>query len=583
MNRIHNITLDSGNKIGESKLNFFADYFLFVNDYIGLLDDIPLENHLSIVEKILAQIKDNLYDSIPYLDNYLSSPFLQDELAKEFLSYNELIQYIAEYQGFKEKRNIKIKWIKQNQDFILTLHRFKSELEEGLFRKALDAIKSLMSCPHGLSYHINEIKYYTNIMVSEYLFRGFSKKDIKTFLSSTFSKNKYDFIFPEAIKTPEEKSEYLQQVKLKKQLEAFWRAFNKEIHESNFIFRIKNITAEDDFSFIYNKVTFKSNQHEMFISLRKGVYDKLDLKIVDRFFRGQDKIVLAVISIQFSSFETALQQARNQINKELSYLNYTTGANAILDPFEYVTLSPEFTFAGGSVQLDKNSDDITIDNHKEKLEDNPYKYLDDVNSPAKDHLLKFENAFTQAISSKKPNDYWQYIENLIQSALPNNKKEVKSYVSSILLLNSFSYHQNQILRYTLNAITPFNSSAERIGIDIKRQLEIFQKWEQQSLKSLSEEVNNDFINHIIDNYTNALEWLPLGNDYYKSILKEAYEQRNFYVHQGSEHPKAVTKLQITLPRLVARLRWLLLEEIRNHPKLDFKQILDSLKEKGEKN
>ncbi len=554
---------------------------MFATDYIGLLDNLPFENHLSITEKILAQIHKNLYKSIPYLDNYLSSPFLKDELAKEFSNYKKLTSYTEEYEKLKFKE--KVEWIEKNEGFINTLNKFKNELGKGLFRKALDAIESLASCPCELSCHINEIKYYTHIIVSEYLFNGFSKKEIKNFLNSTLEKEKYTFIFPEEIKTLEEKNKYLQNVNLKEQFEAFWCAFKKNSYESYLLFRVKNIKAEDDFCFTYDNATFYSGQHVKFAHLKEERDDKLDSMMVDRLFRHEDKLIIAVISIQFSSFENALQLAINQINKELTYLNYITGANALLDPFEYITLSPEFTLDGGSVKFDKSFEDIRIDNHRERLEDNPYKYLDGVVSKAKDHLLNFEDTFIQAVSSKKPNDYWQYLENLIQSAILNKDKVVKEYVSSILLLKSFQYHQDQVLRYILNAIAPlpFNCSAERIGIDKKRQAEIFQKWEQQSLNSLSKEINNDFINHIIDNYVNGLNFSALKK-YYYSILTETYEQRNFYIHQGSEHPKAVIKLQITLPRLVARLRWLLLEEIKNNPSLDLKEILDSLKEKGEK-
>ncbi len=43
----------------QSKMRYFADYFLVTNDYLGRLPKLPFDNPLSLVNKIIFQIENN--------------------------------------------------------------------------------------------------------------------------------------------------------------------------------------------------------------------------------------------------------------------------------------------------------------------------------------------------------------------------------------------------------------------------------------------------------------------------------------------------------------------------------------------
>jgi len=43
----------------QEKMRFFADYFLYVNEYLGRLPDIHFDNPYSLLDKIIFQIENN--------------------------------------------------------------------------------------------------------------------------------------------------------------------------------------------------------------------------------------------------------------------------------------------------------------------------------------------------------------------------------------------------------------------------------------------------------------------------------------------------------------------------------------------
>ncbi len=88
----------------EKKINLFLDYFRFVSEHIGLIDDLPLENHLSLVEKIIFQIKHNPNHRVSYIGNYLTNPLLKDPFIKKFSTFAGLEPLIKEYNRSGEKK-----------------------------------------------------------------------------------------------------------------------------------------------------------------------------------------------------------------------------------------------------------------------------------------------------------------------------------------------------------------------------------------------------------------------------------------------------------------------------------------------
>ena len=55
----------------EEKVNFFADYYRFINSRVGYIKQFRLDTPESIINKIYWQLLTNYYKSKPYVTNYL--------------------------------------------------------------------------------------------------------------------------------------------------------------------------------------------------------------------------------------------------------------------------------------------------------------------------------------------------------------------------------------------------------------------------------------------------------------------------------------------------------------------------------
>jgi len=170
-------------KIIESKVNFFADYFNFVASEIEKSDYLGVENYLSLIEKIIFQINTNNGNCAKYIDSYLTHPLIQKEnkYFKEYKNYSLVSNFFEEYKN-QGKPNSKVKWINNNPNFKSSLIRFSIELKKVMFKKSLKEIISFLKCSHSISEHKDDLVHHTNIIVSEFLLTNKAKDDIiKTF------------------------------------------------------------------------------------------------------------------------------------------------------------------------------------------------------------------------------------------------------------------------------------------------------------------------------------------------------------------------------------------------------------------
>lgn len=231
-------------KFIQKKVNFFADYFHFVTDNIGLYDELEIENYLSLVKKGLFQIENNFDHCPKYLDVYFSHPLLEknNKYFKEFKSYNVLQPLINEYRraGKHEKKK---QWIDSNDSFLTSLKSFKRELERSMFKNALKDVVSFLKCPHDIHEHLSDLKHYTNILISELFLRN---KDVGKVLDRLVSKSIWQFPFPKSIedikdndRRAEAKREHLANRKFDQQLEGIYHVLIEEARKQYFLFRIE--------------------------------------------------------------------------------------------------------------------------------------------------------------------------------------------------------------------------------------------------------------------------------------------------------------------------------------------------------
>src|SRR5450759_1464590 len=105
-------------ELTQKKVNFFADYFQFSSNQMGYFDGFEIENFLSLVEKMIYQISNNLERCPQYINCYLSHPLFQkdNKYFKEFKSYRSINNYFRKY-SLAGKDGQKKTWIANTPRF----------------------------------------------------------------------------------------------------------------------------------------------------------------------------------------------------------------------------------------------------------------------------------------------------------------------------------------------------------------------------------------------------------------------------------------------------------------------------------
>jgi len=225
MSKIHRIT--HPNPGVAKKVNFFADYFDYVSGKIGQ-EGFDIENHLSLVEKILWQIDTNFDNAIPYLDNYFNHPYLeeQDILLIEFRRNTSIPGDLHKYKQIKKAEGKK-SWLRATPEFIEKLRSFRKSLRNRMLKQGLLEVISFLRCKHELPEHKDAIQYWTNIIISEFLLNGHSKKDLSQVFDKIMARND-EFPYPKNLQTHEEKASFLHNRTFDQQFEGILNLFSAE-------------------------------------------------------------------------------------------------------------------------------------------------------------------------------------------------------------------------------------------------------------------------------------------------------------------------------------------------------------------
>lgn len=567
MPRIHVLT--NPNPLIEEKANFFADWFHFYTFNIGKSNEFELENPLSILEKILFQLDFNLENSYPYIFIYLSHPYLKDEnYLKEYKAYPQLSVYLKKFfSSSKKERQAIIK--NDTQNFASLITDLKNELNEEMFKKSLSAIISFISCSHDLEKHLNEIKAHTQILVTEYLFSGKHKNDLNYIFPKILSKDISEFPFPKNITDSEAKQHHLNQMNLKDQFNGLYDLLENSAQEINYYLHVYGTKLPNGFDFKYNETTIFSDEHKMFDNAKEEY---------PYFFSNQGSSFIIKVSVNYYSHEIGIEEAREKIEKELDFYSNILGKNLILDKTAnyLIEKNNQFRETWNSESFNGNARPDLLEN----LKDNPYIFLGDYNSNAKKHLLEFEYILHSAIKQKSMPGFWHYLEVLLQV----NKKEdlLQEKVAMILLLEESKLNKRiaiNSLFYTLDYFTlpsgTFNLSWQELK-DIQKALY------KGTLPDSVRQINYPLIKEILlihDKVISQKEYSKI-KEYYKSILKEAYAQRNFYIHNARSNKKLGLKLKNSLPEMIQRFRWILFDEIKLHESIEFREMIEMLYKKA---
>ena len=577
------------NKLIQKKVNFFADYFEFVKSNIGLYDDLEIENYLSLTKKALFQIEKNSEHCPKYLDSYFSHPMLKkdNQYFKEFKSYQCLQPLIQEYNK-PRKSSDKKKWIKENNQFYACLSFFKKELTRGMFKDALNSIVSFLKCPHDVDEHIDDLKFYTRVLVSELLLNNRTKEDLENVFERIMTEKIGLFPFPKKItKNQEDKSlveaqqEYMSNRTFNEQFKGIYYILKEKVRKSHFLFRIIGIDADSGFHFKYNKVTFYHPNHPKLAEIRKG-YNSKAIPYPEDFF-GITPMLIAAVKVNHQSTKIAEQEAINTIEEELVFLNYTCNANAHIEKYYFLT-TPDFKKIG--YRIDVSGKRRTIGESSEKrLKNNPYVFLKNANKECYKHFLEYEPLFVKAMASQGMPDYWHYLEALIPLK-GNSEKQVIGTISTILVLNAEGINKSRLRNYISYAIMPFNASSEEIGITKEKQMHYYNQDgtnEKLDFQTLSKEVTHPLLSSLLKVYVKPYtkSKLKATKEYYSRLLWELQAQRNSIVHSGYGNEDALVLLNGSIPYLITRFRWILFSEMKKNNDASFEALITRLRKEAD--
>lgn len=518
----------------EKKINLFFDHFAFVTEHIGLIDDLPLENHLSLIDKIIFQIKYNFEHCVIYVDNYFANPLIrEDSFIGEFDAYHQLEPLIGEYN--KKKSRDKKNFLK-GREFQEALKMMRCELSDNAFQRSLDIITEAVCVSESTSNSestnnfVDDITYHIKLLISEFLFANRTRseflftnrtrEDILNMLARIIDPR--SFPYPASITTKEEKQQYYAQLSLEDQLQTIDKFYKQEPSKAIFVCKIYQISSDADFNFTYQQVTFRSKEHGR-ANIKPSGDNNLPKQFIEMFF-NEEEFVLAYLPIMYHnrfSFPKS-QKAIDQVKRALSFMNHIIDTNGVVDISDYMLVDENYERIGGGRTSNEHKIEV---NDLNKLKNNSaYEFLDGLENEAADHIRKHEPYLIDAMLSKRPADYWHYLETIIQNALPRDKKkEVKDYVSSILLLNHQSSQNNLLDLYIANLVK-YHIHWEYLGLTREEWGELCEN--MLSTEHTLNKVKNPFLSEIADRYiardNEEINYKKL-KEYYCSILTEAYE------------------------------------------------------------
>jgi hypothetical protein len=182
----------------QKKMRYFADTFLFTNEYLGRLPKIPFDNPLSLVNKIIFQLENNIERAPRYFENHYRQLeyFFGDFLRKQVPEFQTTEQLFASYNQCPTKEKKRVTWLKANPDFLNSLQEVEKTLEKDLFPKIFLWLTNYMQCRHQLNKHKRDIEFCTQILVSLFRLNGHSKKQVAGYIERILSTDRYKFPFP---------------------------------------------------------------------------------------------------------------------------------------------------------------------------------------------------------------------------------------------------------------------------------------------------------------------------------------------------------------------------------------------------
>jgi hypothetical protein len=577
-------TISHPNKLIEEKINFFIDWFHYTVDNIGSCQEFELENPLSLLDKVLYQIDHGKADNrATYITNYLThSYFNKDEYLTSFDTYQELKPLLLQYLGLSAKQ--KEKFV-HKPDLKVKLLATQKQLHKDMFKSSLNVIVGNCTCDHPLEGHKKEIQFHTQILVSEYLFCDRSRRELKQVFRKVMSTKIEEFPFSASIKTKRQKLLHISKANIGLHFEGLLNLLHTPPIAEYFVFKVYGTEFEPEVCFKYDKVTFYSKDHKKFDFIKAELVKR---RHEDPISNDKQSFILASVPVYgFSpdNSSVAAVRGRKLLETELRYISWKLNKNLLVDSTEnYLIINKKNQkvfgwYFSSEGYFKKFGKEIIAE-----LNDTPFHHLGKVISPAKDHLLEYEYLYINAMKYRSIPDLWHYLETLLE-VKKGDVKHIQDWVSSIILHNEVVMLRNRIFGTLINTIHPFSIDLKMLGLTFDDFKPILKSAKQKKISKLMKGIRYPFIQELFarDRKTLSLSEYAEIKKHYQSILLEAYEQRNFYVHQAHVNKKALIKLENSIFYLVRRFRWVLFSEIKGSPGLTFPELIEKVSTKPIRN
>jgi hypothetical protein len=572
-----------------NKVNFFADCFDYILKNYGKPTFPELENHKSVLRKIKFQL-DNFSNYAPkYINHYFRNsyltkkdPIIEQYYLKDWAGINSLKIKAANYDDNSTREELNFK-----------LTAFINKLDQSLFENALSNVIRAITCEHPLEKHnhVNIFQYFTPIILSEFIFAGFSREELRKLFDRILSKDleidsrglRTEAPLPKKllnlklrVKSEPQKfidavNHYLLNRTLKQQFEGIYHLYKNSAENKTYVFQLSNITANDPISLSYNNVLISNQLKKQYVKRGKTGSRYRE------FFNGKSKL-FAEVTVKESDNDTGKINAISKINNALNFFNATLGQEATVKIEDYIIRGTE---------IDARSNDfkppLKAELAKRFNESNPYLVLSrKKKTDLAGKFLSIDSIYFQALSEKRSElklvHYWRFIESFFQEN-DYNAASIQDVTSLIL-----SKNQNGILERlyfdlatvildtaywrSIRPITDKSKINKFLNIHDSEFNTLLHPGQTKNInfRRLIEVLNHPYITQRYSWLTNSSEETKEKEleHFYNNILKEAYEQRNFIEHCGIHLNHSVEKVLLTLPDIARALRWLIIMELKNN-------------------
>lgn len=584
-------------QIVADKVNYFADVFDYFLSNMGKPTFPNLENHKSLLEKIRFQLDNFSNHSTKYINSYFKNKYLtsKDPLISEF--------YKNEWQRINL---LKVGGIQPNRKKLLKeINNLIAKLDKTLFINALSRIIDCIISGFKLGNDriTFKLEYYTPIIISEFIFSGFPKKDLEKLFDKILStkveiqnnKVKTDIPLPgsllklkyRTIDKPEifynKINNYLKTRTLQQQFEGIYHLYKNSLRERTFIFSINNIRALHPIDIQIGDVRF-SNQ------IRKENITKRGIRKEYRtFFNGKDKLFVQT-TLNENNDLIGKEKAVRKINNTINYLNSCIGKKAYLHQDDFIIKDSDQNIRHRSILLPLHTDDL------EKLaKDNVYDLLKNRESALLKRYFELDKIYFYAVTSEykenKVTNYWRFLESFFESEDYKSPKVIRS-VSSILSKNcqpqfimdyfdlTYQILWSSYIKYPPKGGDGLNSFLEIPENELKDLMNPG-PLDQINFERLNEILNHPFVNHKLKWYMTTSNDIKtnLAFEFYQNILSETFEQRNYIEHSGIFYDKSLDKILLSLPKIVRDFRSLIVNELSIKQYKNFSEVITTISSK----